>query len=62
MKTFKLNIDLDGDAFAEGNLDLEIARILRKVADEVLSAIYVGATQTIRDTNGNRVGGYKVSR
>jgi hypothetical protein len=53
--TFKLYIDTDNAAFESG--PDELARLLRKVADEVEAPH--GHTRSILDVNGNRVGSWK---
>ncbi len=58
---FRLYVDTENDAF-DPNPDLELARILRKVADDLEFSIDVGMEpigfpfQTIFDVNGNDVG------
>lgn len=55
--TFNVRISTDNVAFEEDNLGLEIARILRGVADEIESGVIAtGETIRLRDSNGNRVG------
>lgn len=57
---FTLKIDTENAAFDDGQTD-EIARILRKIADEVEhGGYYPGQSQTVRDINGNDVGRYKL--
>ena len=53
--TIKFN-SKDNAAFQDGNREFEIARILRKIADEVEG----GATDgVVHDVCGNRVGEWK---
>lgn len=50
---FRLEIATDNDAFTDDNARAEVARILRRLADNVEA----GATDGhVRDVNGNRVG------
>lgn len=68
MTTFKLTVDCDNDAFIEHDYPTfwsagpELARILRKVADQVEGG---GLDYTwsvdILDVNGNKVGTYVLS-
>lgn len=61
---FKLEIETDNDAFADGKAGPELARILRKLAKRVESEkeITTGPSWIesgpIFDTNGNAVGTY----
>jgi hypothetical protein len=56
-----LRLDTANDAFAEGE-ELEIARILRAVADRAESGeLHAGALLPLRDVNGNKVGLVTVS-
>lgn len=50
---FKLQIDTGNAAFDDGSLKLEVARILRDVADRLEVGAYVNK---LRDINGNTVG------
>ena len=66
---FTLKIETDNAAFTDvtddgfGGPDLEIARILRDVADKLENAeFYAGQSKTLRDINGNDVGRAKVTR
>ena len=60
MIKFKLNMNCDNAAFDE-NANAEIARILREIAAD-LEADTSGRLyeQHFRDSNGNRVGSFKV--
>ena len=49
---FKVEIDTDNDAFADGQ-EQELSRILRYLADEVEAG---NLERILRDSNGNRVG------
>jgi len=50
---FVVEIETDNSAFDEGNRNFEVARILRKLADQIEE----GTDGTpLRDINGNRVG------
>jgi hypothetical protein len=60
MSKLIITIDLDNDAFQEWGGQAEVARILRKYADQV-SEWGVGKCQLL-DINGNRVGGANVTR
>ena len=55
---FRLYFDADNAAF-DDNYGVEIARILRAVADRVEDGAYSGL---IRDINGNGVGTYALAR
>lgn len=62
MSTFTIRVDTDSAAFID-NGGAELARILRRIADDVDSiTIPIAATiktQRIVDVNGNRVGGWR---
>ncbi|ANA86850.1 hypothetical protein BH772_gp035 [Gordonia phage Bachita] len=68
MSEFKLNIRTTNAAFTDetggGNdewfREAEIARILHDVADYIAEYGVGNQTLSIRDQNGNRVGGYKL--
>lgn len=51
----KIIIDVDNDAFASGNRGVEVARILRDLADAAENG-NSSFNQKLRDINGNRVG------
>lgn len=54
---FRLNIETDNDAFANGNLGDEIRRILHQLGDDIHDEFNLNETHfTLRDINGNRVG------
>lgn len=57
---FTIRIDTANAAF-EDDPAPEIARILRRVADEV-AEYYPGHSQTLLDVNGNDVGRAKITR
>lgn len=68
MTTFKLTIEVDNDAFVEHDYPTytsagpELARILRRIADQVEGGgIDYTWYQIIRDVNGNDVGTYVMS-
>lgn len=55
---FTLYLDTTNSAFDDAAS--EVARIIRRIADDIDSGnIHVGHTQSILDHNGNRVGGWK---
>lgn len=56
MATFTVKFDCDNAAFDQGLRDLEIARILRAIADKIEHQGPSGFFETIRDLNGNDVG------
>lgn len=57
-KNFKLIIEsLDNDAFQDGNQGYEVARILRKFADQIEEyGVESVNGSPVRDINGNSVG------
>jgi len=62
-ETFKLYIDIQNDAF-QPSPELEIARILRDVADRIehSTKFDLSLYRTIRDLNGNDVGRYAIKK
>jgi uncharacterized protein YbjQ (UPF0145 family) len=60
MATFRIELECDNAAF-DDSPGHEIARILKRVASEILASgeLYPNSAQWIRDVNGNRVGTYK---
>lgn len=54
---FKLQFDMSGDAFAGHTYDVEIARILVEVSNNVIAGYRGGP---IRDVNGNRIGQWEI--
>lgn len=59
MREFKLAIQCDNDAFADGNEVAEIVRILREVAERLEAGdngVISGMHRNVHDTNGNPVG------
>ena len=60
---FTLTFDMDNDAFMEGNANREVARILRKVAQDMdrYPADLSNEKFAVRDLNGNKVGTYEVT-
>lgn len=59
---FKLTIHTDNDAFAEGELTIELARILRDLADRVEEGEVGRKSVTVYDINGNDVGRAKLTQ
>lgn len=54
---FTLKMKTDNDAFAEGNLELEVARILRNLATHLEDRSgNTPSSGKLRDSNGNTVG------
>lgn len=58
---FILNIETDNDAFTE-DASWEIARILRKLADDITDEHYPENGGRVLDFNGNAVGTWKFTR
>ena len=56
---FKCEIDMDNDAFAH-DLHYELSKIIRKISKEVDEIEYEERTKTIWDTNGNKIGTWKI--
>lgn len=56
MAKFSLSINCGNSAFNDCNMDDEIARILRDVANRIESKGCTGFYETINDNNGNDVG------
>lgn len=54
---FRIEIETDNDAFADGKAGAELARILRKLADELETTEQIETGLTC-DVNGNTVGWY----
>lgn len=54
MSRISILIDTDNDAFINERRGIEVARILRKVADEYEKGAWL--TNTLMDINGNEVG------
>lgn len=52
----KIIVNMDNAAFEDGQ-GAELARILRRLADDVASG---DSFATLRDINGNRVGGFVI--
>jgi hypothetical protein len=59
MSTFRLQIKCDNEAFSDGSLEPEVARILRRVAADV--AEQGDRSGVCMDVNGNRVGSYTLT-
>ena len=58
---FAVSFDTDNAAFAELEPELEVARILRALADDVELHRASGKFQPVRDSNGNTVGTWKLN-
>ena len=67
LNRFSVNLSMDNDAFTGGveegnarnwNAALEVARILRVIADKVEREGFSGFFETVLDANGNDVGRY----
>lgn len=56
MSHFAVHISTDGAAFADGNRNIETARLLRELADNLEIHGDVDLLVRLRDVNGNRVG------
>jgi hypothetical protein len=54
MATIRIEIETDNASFQDGGGHWEVARILRRLADDY--ANYGLADRPLRDANGNRVG------
>lgn len=64
MLTFTLSLNLEGAAFEEPDTELELARILRGVADQIESTRILESADDpvkLRDANGNAVGSWIVT-
>ena len=62
MDTFTLYIDTVNDAFLDANLQPELARILRKLADTLEGEKYDSSNSgRLRDINGNTVGSWRIT-
>lgn len=62
MNTFTLYIDTVNDAFLDANLQPELARILRKLADTLEGEEYDSSNSgRLRDINGNTVGSWRIT-
>ena len=59
---FEMKLNLDNDAFCDGCGGLELARILRKAANQVESypELGKGIGRNLQDGNGNSIGHYCV--
>lgn len=56
---FTMSVDMDNAAFES---PVELGDILAQVGDKVMDERYhVGHTESILDTNGNRVGSWKIA-
>ena len=59
--TFKLKADLENAAFEDGCSGNEMARILRKLADQLEGMALTGERGTLQDFNGNTIGQWNVA-
>lgn len=59
--TFTIKLDTDNEAFGDRPED-EIARILRGIAETLETHDCTGVHETIRDSNGNAVGRFKLTK
>jgi len=57
---FKLIITTDNAAFADDNAHIEVARILRELANRLVNEDGLSESYPLRDINGNTVGTAKV--
>jgi hypothetical protein len=55
MSFFRIEIATDNDAFADGNFEMEVARILDVVKNKVQRGVIAAP---IHDANGNTVGDF----
>lgn len=53
---FKLSIDCGNSAFDDGDAPLEVARILRQLAERLEPRVDLPASVLLFDVNGNHVG------
>lgn len=53
---FKLEIECDGAAFEDANLQFEVGRILFKYGERLANSEARHDDDVLMDTNGNRVG------
>lgn len=60
MSKFEVALSTNNAAFADGDLDLELVRILRELADKIEGGGISGVIRLF-DYNGNRVGFAAVS-
>lgn len=62
MATLKIEIEMDNEAFSDGNAGREVRRILRHSEDKISTVIqYLDSDgEKLRDVNGNTVGFAKV--
>lgn len=60
---FKLEISMDNDAFANGDNGREVGHILLNLSERLeTKELSAGDTGSLKDTNGNSVGTWKVTR
>lgn len=60
MKELKLKINCDNDAFHDAP-EVEIARVLRKIAQDIEDLEATGMYQNIKDINGNIIGTFRLT-
>jgi hypothetical protein len=58
--TFTINMTCDNDAFQDGALETEVARILREIIAKLENEGPSGFYETIFDENGNDVGRWRL--
>lgn len=58
---FKVRFDCNNSAF-DDNLEAEISRILRELANRVENGDCTGLFQNIKDSNGNIIGTFKLAK
>ena len=57
---FECEIDMENAAFAH-NLHYELAKLIKKIASEVNDFAYSERTKAVWDTNGNKIGAWKIT-
>lgn len=55
-----ISFNCENDAFQDGQHDLETARILRDVANDIEVGCYYEGTTPVRDINGNTIGSINI--
>ena len=55
---YQISINMDNDAFSDGNNTSEVCKILHALADKIGlgGELYEGDAETLQDVNGNTVG------
>jgi len=56
---FKCDINMDNDAFAH-DPHYELSKLIKTIANDVDDFVCVERTKTIRDSNGNKIGTWKI--